>query len=285
MDTFEVLDGSGASQVEQIAADAHVASAQALAGGDMSEGVFDGGAVAEGGTACTGLLELSVLALAGLVGGDRDGAPAARCGLGALCAQWACAARLGVELDGIAGLEGLHFASRAGDRAGAQVDLEVAFGEQAGSMGALAPRLGEHGAARGEDVVDDGAVYVGAIDMQLDESKPLALDILGDGHGAQLLGAIGGRHSAGDDRGEVQVARDVLLVAIEALRAALAPVTHLAVAHRDTPVGCDALPDASATVRRDFQVLRAHLREGFDVRAQRLGPDVAAVTLRPAPYR
>ena len=130
MDTFEVLDGSGASQVEQIASDPHVASAQALAGGDMSEGMFDGGAVAEGGTAWTGLLELSVLALAGFVGGDGDGAPAARCGLGAYCAQWACAARFGVELDGVAGLEGLHFAGGAGDRLGAQVDLEVALGEQ-----------------------------------------------------------------------------------------------------------------------------------------------------------
>ena len=194
----------------------------------------------------------------------------------------ACAARFGVEFDGVAGDEGLYFASRAGDRVGTEVDLEVALGEQAGAVGALAPRLGEHGAARVEDVVDDGAVYVGAIDMQLDESKPLALDVLCDGHGAQLLGAIGGRHGAGDDRREVQVARDVLLVAVEALRAALASVTYLAVADRDAAVRCDALADASPAVRGAFQVLRAHLPEGFDVRSQRLGHDVVEVTVYPA---
>ena len=139
-DTLEILDGGGAPQVEQIAADADVASAVSLAGGDVGEGVFDGGAAAEQGAARPGLLELSVLALPGFVGGDGDGAAIARRGLGALRAQWACAARFGVELDGVAGLERLHLASGAGDRLGAQVDLEVALGEQAGSVRALSPR-------------------------------------------------------------------------------------------------------------------------------------------------
>ena len=112
---------------------------------------------------------------------------------------------------------------------------------------------------RGEHVIDDGAVDVGAIDMKLDEPKPLALDVLDDGHGALLLGPIGGRHGASDDRREVQVAGDVLLVAIEALRAALASVPHLAVADRDTSVGSDAFTDASPAFRAVFQVLCAHL--------------------------
>ena len=179
--------------------------------------------------------------MAGFVGGDGDGASIARRGLGALRAQWARAARFGVELDGVAGLEGFHLAGGASDGLGAQVDLEVALGEQAGAVCAQSPGLGEHGSARRVHVVDDRAVHVGAIDMQLDETKSLPLDVLGDGYGAQLLGSIRRRHGAGDDRGELQVTRDVLLVAIEALRAALAPVAHLAVVHGDAPVGCDAL--------------------------------------------
>ena len=39
MDTLEVLDGGGPSQVEEIAADADVASAKSLAGGDVREGL------------------------------------------------------------------------------------------------------------------------------------------------------------------------------------------------------------------------------------------------------
>ncbi len=129
MDTFEVLDDGGPSQVEEVAADADVASAKSLASGDVREGVFDGGTTAEHGAAWGGLLKSTVLALPGFVGRDGDGAATARRGLGALCAKRACAAGFGVELDGIAGLERLDFAGGAGDRLGAQVDLEVAFGE------------------------------------------------------------------------------------------------------------------------------------------------------------
>ena len=192
------------------------------------------------------------------------------------------AARFGVELDGVAGLEQFDLPGGAGDRLGAQVDLEVALGEQAGSVCALSPRFGEHDSARGKDLIDTGTVDVGAVDMQLDETKSLPLDVLGDGHGAQLLGLIRRGHGAGDDGRELQVTRDVLLVAVEALRAALAPVTHLAVVHGDAPVGCDALPDASPAVRRDLQVLCAYLPEGLDVRAQWLGHDVVQVTVPPS---
>ena len=69
----------------------------------MCERVFDGGTSAKQGSAGSGLLELSVLALPGFVGGDGDGAAAAGCGLGAFCAQPARAAGFGVELDGRAG--------------------------------------------------------------------------------------------------------------------------------------------------------------------------------------
>ena len=93
----------------------------------------------------------------------------ARRGLRALCPEWARATGLGVELDGLSGLERLNFAGGAGDGLGAQVDLEVAFGEEAWSI-AQRPGLGEYASLRREHVIDDGAVDVGAIDVELDES-------------------------------------------------------------------------------------------------------------------
>jgi hypothetical protein len=50
----KVLDGGAATKVEGILANANVASARALATGDESEGVFDGGALAKTGTADRG---------------------------------------------------------------------------------------------------------------------------------------------------------------------------------------------------------------------------------------
>jgi hypothetical protein len=86
LDTFEILDCGGASEVEEVLANAYVASAMALASRDMCESVFDGGSLAECGAPGGRLLELSVLTLAGFVGGDGDAAAVARGGLGALCA-------------------------------------------------------------------------------------------------------------------------------------------------------------------------------------------------------
>ena len=56
MNTFQVLDDRGAPKVEEVLAHAYIASAMALASGDVSERVFYGSALAEQGTAGTGLL-------------------------------------------------------------------------------------------------------------------------------------------------------------------------------------------------------------------------------------
>ncbi len=113
MDTFEVLDDGGPSQVEEVAADADVASAKSLASGDVREGVFDGGTTAEHGAAWAGLLKSTVLALPGFVGGDGDGAAAARRGLCALCAKRACARRLRGRTSTVSpGSNGFDFAGR-----------------------------------------------------------------------------------------------------------------------------------------------------------------------------
>ena len=63
MDTLEVLDGGGPSQVEEIASDADVSSAMSLTGGDVGERVLDGGAFPQHRAARRGLLELAILAL------------------------------------------------------------------------------------------------------------------------------------------------------------------------------------------------------------------------------
>ena len=138
-------------------------------------------------------------------------------------------------------------------------------------------------------VIDDGAVDVGTIDVELDRSgEPLSLDVLCDGDGAFFLGSIRGRHGAGDNRREVQVACDVLLVPVEALRAALASVTHLAVAPPrcagpawGRPAGCEC-PPCGATSRSCARTLP----EGLDIRAEKwLGYGVVEVTVHPALQR
>lgn len=84
-------------------------------------------------------------------------------------------------------------------------------------MRALSPRFGQHRAARSEDVIDDGAAHVGAVDVQLDEAESLAPDVVGDRRCTLFLRPIGGCHGARDDGRAVEVARDVLLVSVEAL--------------------------------------------------------------------
>src|SRR5580658_4402338 len=244
--------------------------------------MLDGSTLTKKRATRSGLLEVSKFPLARFIGGDGHGAPVARSGQCALGSQRAGSAGFGVELDGIAGFERLHLPVGAGDGLGAQVDFEVALGEQAGAVRALSPWFGQHRAPRGKHIIDDGAVDVGAVDIQFHEPEPLALDVVG---GAQFLGPIRRRHGAGDDRRGVQVACDVLLVAIEALGAALAAVTHLAVVDRDATVGCDALPDARRAVLGHLQVLGAHLHDGVDVRAQGLAHNLVQVAVHPSGSR
>jgi hypothetical protein len=63
LQSFEVLNGGSTPQVEQVPADADIASPVSFARGDVSESVFHGGAAAEQCPAWAGLLKLTVLAL------------------------------------------------------------------------------------------------------------------------------------------------------------------------------------------------------------------------------
>jgi hypothetical protein len=50
--------------------------------------------------------------------------------------------------------------------------------EEAGSVPALTPWRREYSAARGDHVNPDGAVYVGAVDMQLAQPQPLTFEVI-----------------------------------------------------------------------------------------------------------
>jgi hypothetical protein len=70
--------------------------------------------------------------------------------------------------------------------------------------------------------------------------------------------AVGGRHGTGDYRRHVQIAGYVFLVAVEALRAALATVTHLGILDRDSSVNGDSLPNGHRPSAGLFEILISH---------------------------
>jgi len=138
-----------------------------LSGRDVGERVLDGGAFAECRPAGRGLLELAVGALSSFIGGDGDGATVSGRRHRALGPQWARTTRFRIELDGGARLEWFHLSVGTRDGVGTEVDLEVSLGEEARSMCALPPWLGEDGATRRDDFIDDGAVDVRAVDVKV----------------------------------------------------------------------------------------------------------------------
>src|ERR1700679_4144443 len=179
MHSFEILDRGGAPQVEQVLARADVASPASLAGSDMSQSMLDSDAGAEGGAPGRGVLKLAELPLELLVSGDRHAPALAGGSLRAARTKRAGAAYLGVEVDGLAGLERLHLARGTGDGFRSQVDEEVALGEETRLGCALCPWLREHGAAAGDHGGDDRAVHVGAVDVQFVECEALPVNVLG----------------------------------------------------------------------------------------------------------
>src|SRR4051812_1747365 len=115
MHRLEILDRSSSTQIEQVLPRADVARLAALAGGDMRKRVLDGHALTEHCAAGGGLLQLAELLLERLVLGDRHTAAPAGRGLGAARAERASSADLGVEVDGLAGLEAFHLTCGARD--------------------------------------------------------------------------------------------------------------------------------------------------------------------------
>src|SRR6185437_386759 len=143
MRSLQVLDSGGAAQIEQVLAHAEVARAASLAGGEVRQRVLDRDPGTELCAPRRCGLQLSELLLLRLVLGDRDAtALASRC-LCAVRATTAGTADLGIEVNRLAGFEGLHLAGGARDRLRAEVDVEVRLGEQAGLGGAQSPWLRE----------------------------------------------------------------------------------------------------------------------------------------------
>ena len=199
---------------------------------------------------------------------DGKGSPGARCRRGALATQRALSARDRVELDDVARDERLDLARGASDGARAHVDREVALSEDLPV--ARDPGLAKYLAAAREDLGCEGTVDVAAVDRQLADGVTFgaALDIGLQSWNGFDLGTICRGDPARKNQFRVEVARDVALVAVEALGLALAPVAHVLVLDRYAPVFGGPLADARLIVGRvRVEVLLAQLPQ----RRERLG--------------
>src|SRR5271154_5783378 len=284
MHGLEILDRSGAPQIEHVLAHTEVARTASLARSDVGERVFDRDAVAELRAPRRSSLQLSKLLLLRLILGDRYAAALAGCGLRAVRATRTGTADLGIEVNGLAGLEGLHLPSGARDGLRAEVDVEVRLGEQAGLGRAQSPWFREYRAPGAHHRCDHGAGHVGAVDVELVEREALVGDVFREGGGTFFLGSVRGRHPARHDRPRVEVEGNVLLESVEPLRAALAAMAHLGVFDRDAPVDGDSLSDLY-TACGQLQVLVADRRDGFQVLLQRRVDAIVQMLLDPPHQR
>src|SRR5207249_6186191 len=140
MQHLQILDGARTAEVEGVLANADVARVVPLSLRNMCELVFDDGALPQR-RASRGRLDLFAQAvLQRLVLGDRDGAAVPEFGGGALIAQRAAIADVGVELDNRADREALHLSTRTFDRAVTEIQPKRGFGKQA----AVVRRSEEH---------------------------------------------------------------------------------------------------------------------------------------------
>jgi hypothetical protein len=175
-------------------------------------------------------------------------------------AKGAASAFVGVKLDDGAGGEALGLACGTGDGAVPHVDGEVALGEQPVVVGH--PGSADDLAAVLDDGVDDGAVDVAAVDVELPEGtvggkrSDVGLELCC----GLFFGAVGWRDGAGEDEVGIEVGGDVALVAVEALALALSAVAHVGVLHRNAAIGSDTAADAwSAAGGIGLEILIAEL--------------------------
>src|SRR5690606_7830188 len=243
--------------------------------------MFHGDAGSQRGPSGAGSLKFAESLLSVFIFSDRHAAALARRSLCAPIAEPARATGFGVEVHGGAGLEGLYLSRGTGDGVGFQIDAKVSLGEQSRTMRAQGPRLGESAPACCKGCRDDWTVDVRAIDMGLTDGESLAEDVVSNRLSPLLLRTVGRRDRTSDDGGHVEIASDVLLVAIETLRATLATVAHLGVFDRDASIrGYPLTNDHLARVVA-LQVLVLDGRQSLDVRPQWLFFVVVEVTLDP----
>ena len=165
MNCFQVDDSGGASEVEEILAQATIAGSSSLLSSDMSKAMFHGDAFAQKLATFGGSNELAQAMLQSFVSGDVDGAAASRSGHRAVGAHRTACARFGIELDDAAWFEALDLAGRADDGQSAHVDAEVSFCEAVGIS--RDPGFAEDLAATPEDITDEHAGDVAPVDVKL----------------------------------------------------------------------------------------------------------------------
>ena len=179
MNAFEVLDCGGPSEVEQIPSHADVASALSLAGGDVGEGVLDGGAAdgaaARPGPVCWSLRNLRCRASSAAMETVRPLPDAA-------CVHFA---RSGQAPHASGSNSTVSPGSKGSTSPAGQVMvlarrsiLKSPLVNRPGRCARWPQGLANTVPPAAKHVVDDGAVHVGAVDVQLDETKPLPLDVL-----------------------------------------------------------------------------------------------------------
>ena len=163
-----------------------------LARGDVGECVLDLDALSKCLSAARRFLQATKVFLERFVFGNRNRvtASASRGSRSAFVALWAGSACLGIELGGAARFEWFHLSFGTSDCAGSEIDFEVALGEHSRTARASRPRLGEHLAVGLEQVANDGAVHVGAVDMQFDKLQSLRRNVIPDRDGTFLFQAL-----------------------------------------------------------------------------------------------
>src|SRR5438093_9776242 len=117
MQRLQILDGARTAEVEGVLANADVASVVPLSLRNVCELVFDYCALPQRRASRRRLDLFAETVLQLLVLGDRDGAAVPEFGGGAMIAQRAAIADVGVELDSRAEREALHLPARTFDRA------------------------------------------------------------------------------------------------------------------------------------------------------------------------
>ena len=152
--------------------------------------------------------------------------------------------------------------------------VNSALGVAAGCV-AHPPRLAEDRQVRAA-VADEGGGQVGPVDVQLGQRQPSGVQVGGDAAGDARLRLVGGGDARRDDQAGVQVAQHVPLVAVEAHRAGLTAVAHVAVFDADPPVAGHA---AAQRRRRAGGIhvlvpdLAGHLQQAWRGVAARRGGD------------
>ena len=153
---------------------------------------------------------------------DRDRSALSRRDRRALCAERTMVTGIRVKFDEHPWSYFLHFTCGTGDCHLAHVHPESCLRKCLPVCVTRDPGLTHDIAAKPEDVIDDGAVDVTAINMQFIDRQPLALNI-----GRELLsrfffGSVRRRDRARQDQVGIKVRRDMALIPVKALALALA---------------------------------------------------------------